>query len=119
MPTGIALFAAWVLVLQAVLGAYDGWYSALYFGDEIVNPGVELQGRGGTIAGGEPLGNLHFHCASDSSYLDPAFLHKATSARPAHSRVDRCTLGAQCVSVRPRSKTRRAQSHGRLPGHGC
>ena len=42
MPAGIALLAAWTLVLQAVLGTYDGWYGALYFGDEIVNPGVEL-----------------------------------------------------------------------------
>lgn len=42
MPAGIALLAAWVLVLQAVIGTYDGWYAALYFGDEIVNPGVEL-----------------------------------------------------------------------------
>ena len=42
LPTGLALLAAWVLVLQAVIGTYDGWYAALYFGDEIVNPGVEL-----------------------------------------------------------------------------
>lgn len=42
MPTGVALFASWMLVLQAVLNTYDGWYGALYFGDEIVNPGVEL-----------------------------------------------------------------------------
>ncbi len=42
MPTGMALFASWILVLQAVLNTYDGWYGALYFGDEIVNPGVEL-----------------------------------------------------------------------------
>ena len=42
MPTGVALFASWMLVLQAVLNTYDGWYGALYFGDEIVDPGVEL-----------------------------------------------------------------------------
>ena len=42
MPAGIAFLAAWVLVLQAVIGTYDGWYAALSFGDEIVNPGVEL-----------------------------------------------------------------------------
>jgi amino acid transporter len=29
MPAGIALFGAWVLVLQSVLGTYDGWYGAL------------------------------------------------------------------------------------------
>jgi basic amino acid/polyamine antiporter, APA family len=42
MPTGMALLAAWMFVFQAVLGTYDGWYGALYFGDEIVNPGAEL-----------------------------------------------------------------------------
>ena len=42
MPIGMALFAAWMFVFQAVLSTYDGWYGALYFGDEIVNPGVEL-----------------------------------------------------------------------------
>jgi APA family basic amino acid/polyamine antiporter len=42
VPTGMALFAAWMFALQAVLSTYDGWYGALYFGDEIVNPGVEL-----------------------------------------------------------------------------
>jgi basic amino acid/polyamine antiporter, APA family len=42
LPTGVALFSAWVLVLQAVIVTYDGWYAALYFGDEIINPGVEL-----------------------------------------------------------------------------
>jgi basic amino acid/polyamine antiporter, APA family len=42
MPSGMAFFAAWMFVLQAVLGTYDGWYGALYFGDEIVNPGIEL-----------------------------------------------------------------------------
>ena len=42
LPTGVALFAAWILVLQAVIVTYDGWYGALYFGDEMINPGVEL-----------------------------------------------------------------------------
>ena len=42
VPGGMALFAAWMFALQAVLSTYDGWYGALYFGDEIVNPGVEL-----------------------------------------------------------------------------
>jgi APA family basic amino acid/polyamine antiporter len=42
MPTGMPLFVAWILVLQAVIYTYDGWYSAIYFGDEFINPGVEL-----------------------------------------------------------------------------
>jgi basic amino acid/polyamine antiporter, APA family len=42
MPAGLALFPAWILVLQAVIVTYDGWYAAIYFGDEIINPGVEL-----------------------------------------------------------------------------
>lgn len=42
MPRGISLVSAWILVLQAVIFTYDGWYAALYFGDEFINPGVEL-----------------------------------------------------------------------------
>lgn len=42
LPTGVALFSAWILILQAVIVTYDGWYAALYFGDEIINPGTEL-----------------------------------------------------------------------------
>ena len=42
MPTGVGLFFAWILVLQAVVVTYDGWYAAIYFGDEMINPGVEL-----------------------------------------------------------------------------
>lgn len=42
LPTGVALLSAWILVLQAVIVTYDGWYAALYFGDELINPGVEL-----------------------------------------------------------------------------
>jgi APA family basic amino acid/polyamine antiporter len=42
MPTGMPLFVAWILVLQAVIYTYDGRYSAIYFGDEFINPGVEL-----------------------------------------------------------------------------
>ena len=41
-PTGLPLFVTWFLVIQAVIWTYDGWYSAFYFGDEIINPGVEL-----------------------------------------------------------------------------
>ena len=42
LPTGLPLFVTWFLVIQAVIWTYDGWYSAFYFGDEIINPGVEL-----------------------------------------------------------------------------
>lgn len=42
LPTGLPLLVIWFLVIQAVVWTYDGWYSAFYFGDEIVNPGVEL-----------------------------------------------------------------------------
>ena len=42
LPAGVALFSAWILVLQAVIVTYDGWYAAIYFGDELINPGVEL-----------------------------------------------------------------------------
>src|SRR5262245_13831068 len=42
VPSGLPLVVAWILVLQAVVYTYDGWYSSIYFGDEIINPGVEL-----------------------------------------------------------------------------
>ncbi len=42
VPTGWPLFFAAVLVLQGVIYTYDGWYSAIYFGDEIRNPGREM-----------------------------------------------------------------------------
>jgi basic amino acid/polyamine antiporter, APA family len=42
LPSGMHLFLACVLVLQAVIFTFDGWYGAFYFGDEIVNPGREM-----------------------------------------------------------------------------
>jgi APA family basic amino acid/polyamine antiporter len=39
---GMHLFVAWVVVLQAVIFTFDGWNAAFFFGDEIINPGVEL-----------------------------------------------------------------------------
>jgi basic amino acid/polyamine antiporter, APA family len=42
MPTGLPLFFASMFVLQAVIYTFDGWYSSLYFGDEIVNPGRQM-----------------------------------------------------------------------------
>ena len=42
ISTGIPLFIAWILVLQAVIFTFDGWNAAFFFGDEIMNPGVEL-----------------------------------------------------------------------------
>ncbi len=39
---GMPLFVAWVVVLQAVIFTFDGWNAAFFFGDEIINPGVEL-----------------------------------------------------------------------------
>jgi basic amino acid/polyamine antiporter, APA family len=42
LPTGMPLFIACILVLQAVIFTFDGWYGAFYFGDEIVNPGREM-----------------------------------------------------------------------------
>jgi APA family basic amino acid/polyamine antiporter len=42
IPSGWPLLFAYVLVLQAVIYTYDGWYSVIYFGDEIRNPGREM-----------------------------------------------------------------------------
>lgn len=35
VPTGLSFVAAVVLALQGVIYTYDGWYSAIYFGEEI------------------------------------------------------------------------------------
>ncbi len=42
IPSGLPLLFAYVLVLQAVIYTFDGWYSAFYFGDEMRNPGREM-----------------------------------------------------------------------------
>ncbi len=42
IPSGWPLLFAGVLVLQAVIYTFDGWYGAIYFGDEIRNPGREM-----------------------------------------------------------------------------
>jgi basic amino acid/polyamine antiporter, APA family len=42
LASGIPLLFAFVLALQAVIYTFDGWYGAIYFGDELVNPGREM-----------------------------------------------------------------------------
>ena len=42
IPTGWPFVFTYVLVLQAVIYTFDGWYCSLYFGDEIKNPGREI-----------------------------------------------------------------------------
>jgi APA family basic amino acid/polyamine antiporter len=42
IPTGWPFVLTYVLVLQAVIYTFDGWYCSLYFGDEIKNPGREI-----------------------------------------------------------------------------
>jgi amino acid transporter len=40
--SSLPFFVACVLVLQAVIYTYDGWYSIIYFGEEIHNPGRDV-----------------------------------------------------------------------------
>ncbi len=42
VPSGWPFVLSFVLVLQAVIYTFDGWYGTLYFGDEIKNPGREI-----------------------------------------------------------------------------
>jgi basic amino acid/polyamine antiporter, APA family len=42
LPSGLPLVFAFILTLQAVIYTFDGWYSSIYFGDELVNPGREM-----------------------------------------------------------------------------
>ena len=40
--TGWPLFVAFILALQLVIYAYDGWYGVVYFGGEVHNPGRDI-----------------------------------------------------------------------------
>jgi len=42
LPSGVPLVFAFILTLQAVIYTYDGWYTSIYFGDELINPGREM-----------------------------------------------------------------------------
>ncbi|MGH9554759.1 MAG: APC family permease, partial [Terriglobales bacterium] len=39
LPGGFSLLAALVIAAQAVIYTYDGWYGAIYFGEELRDPG--------------------------------------------------------------------------------
>lgn len=38
LPSGLPLLVALVMAAQAVIYTYDGWYGAIYFGEELRNP---------------------------------------------------------------------------------
>jgi len=42
MPSGLGLVAAFVLSLQAVIFTYDGWSGAVYFSEEVKDPGKDI-----------------------------------------------------------------------------
>jgi APA family basic amino acid/polyamine antiporter len=42
MPTGAALLTAIVVALQSVIFTYDGWTGAIYFSEEVRNPGRDI-----------------------------------------------------------------------------
>lgn len=42
MPHGVALLAAFVVALQGVIFAYDGWTGVLYFSEEVRDPGRQI-----------------------------------------------------------------------------
>jgi len=41
LPGGLPLLIALVMAAQAVIYTYDGWYGAIYFGEELKNPGTD------------------------------------------------------------------------------
>jgi amino acid transporter len=45
LPSGLALATVVLLVVQSVIYTYDAWYSVIYFGDEVENPGREIPRR--------------------------------------------------------------------------
>jgi len=42
LPTGIALLGATVIAFQAAIFTFDGWTGAIYFGEEVRNPGRDI-----------------------------------------------------------------------------
>ena len=42
MPVGAAFFTMFVIAMQQVIYTYDGWYTVIYFGEEIRNPGRDV-----------------------------------------------------------------------------
>ncbi|HEY4222223.1 MAG TPA: APC family permease [Myxococcota bacterium] len=42
MPHGVGLIVAVAIALQGVIYTYDGWYSAIYLGEELKDPGKEI-----------------------------------------------------------------------------
>lgn len=42
LPSGIALLGATVIAFQAAIFTYDGWTGAIYFGEEVRNPGRDI-----------------------------------------------------------------------------
>lgn len=42
LPTGVALVAAFVVALQGVIFAYDGWTGVIYFSEEVRDPGRQI-----------------------------------------------------------------------------
>jgi APA family basic amino acid/polyamine antiporter len=42
VPAGAGLAAAFVLALQSVIYTYDGWSAAIYFSEEVRNPGRDI-----------------------------------------------------------------------------
>jgi APA family basic amino acid/polyamine antiporter len=41
VPSGLPLLVALVMAAQAVIYTYDGWYGAIYFGEELRDPGKD------------------------------------------------------------------------------
>jgi APA family basic amino acid/polyamine antiporter len=42
LPAGVGLLAAAVLALQGIIYTYDGWYSTVYFGEEVRDPARDV-----------------------------------------------------------------------------
>ena len=42
LPAGLALLTAFVIAFQAVIFTYDGWTGAIYFGEEMEDPGRSI-----------------------------------------------------------------------------
>ncbi len=91
ISAGMPLFIAWIVVLQAVIFTFDGWNAAFFFGDEIINPGLELP---------RSLINGVLLLSAIYVFTNAALLYALGISRLAHENLPIAALGEMIVGAR-------------------
>ncbi|HYO46728.1 MAG TPA: APC family permease [Gemmatimonadota bacterium] len=91
LPSGLALLSAFVIAFQAVIFTYDGWTGAIYFGEEMKEPGRSIPRA--TIGGVLLVMALYLA-------LNLAFLHAIPIARMAGDPFVAATAAASVFGPR-------------------